>query len=57
MEKKTTFLQMTFWIGDDEFATYYLIIIEIVNDVPRNTIIAKFPKAPWQFLRYPHGLN
>lgn len=57
MEKKTTFLQMTFWTGDEEFPSYYLIIVEIVNDVPRNTIITKFPKAPWQFTRYPYGSN
>jgi hypothetical protein len=57
MEKKTTFLQMRFFTGDPESPVYFLLIIEIQNGVPTNTFIAKFPKAPWQLLRYPYGLN
>jgi hypothetical protein len=57
MDKKTTFLQMRFFTGDPESPVYFLLIIEIQNGVPTNTFIAKFPKAPWQLLRYPYGLN
>jgi len=57
MEKKTTFLQIRFWTGDEESPVHYLLIIELQDGVPKNTMVAKFPRAPWQFLRYPHGLN
>jgi hypothetical protein len=57
-DNKTTFLQTTFIIGDDETATYYILIIEIVDGVPTNrTLITTFPKTPWQFTRYPYGIN
>jgi hypothetical protein len=57
MEKKTAFLQMTFWVGDDETAKYYLIIVEIVDDIPRRAFLSNFPTSAWQFTRYPYGSN
>ena len=57
MEKNTTFLQIRFWVGDNECPDYYLMIIEIYDGVPKNTMVAKFPRAPWQLIRYPYGSN
>lgn len=57
MNKKTTFLQMTFWVGDDETAKYYFIIVEIVDDIPRRAFFSDYPKSAWQFTRYPYGSN
>lgn len=57
MDKKTTFLQIRFWTGDEEAPEHYLLIIEICDGIPKNTIITKIPKAPWQLTRYPHGSN
>jgi len=54
---KITFQQEYLWIGDDETGKHYLIIVEIVNGIPRSTIITKIPKAPWQLPRYPYGSN
>ena len=57
MEKKTTFLQLQFWTGDDESPVFYLAIIEIVDDIPVSALIVKYPKAPIHFYRYPNVLN
>jgi hypothetical protein len=57
--EKTTFLQIPFWTGDEESPQHFLIIIPIQDGIPKNgqALIVKFPRAPWQFLRYPHALN
>jgi hypothetical protein len=57
MEKKTKFLQVQFWIGDEECPEHYLTIIEILDGVPTNTFFVKIPRAPWELTRYPYGLN
>jgi len=57
MKNKITFQQENLWIEDDETGKHYLLIVEIVNGVPKNTIITKIPKAPWQLSRYPYGSN
>jgi hypothetical protein len=55
---KSTFLQITFWTSDSECPEYYLVIIELLDGVPtKNMLITKFPKSPWQFARYPYGIN
>ena len=57
MEKKTKFLQLTFWLGDDESPVFYLVIVEIHGDNPVSALIIKCPKSPIHFYRYPNVLN
>jgi hypothetical protein len=57
MNKKPTFLQTTFWTGDDENFQSYLVIFEIKDGIPASPMIAKIPKTPIHSSRYPYILN
>ena len=57
MINNTKFLQLTFWMGDDESPVFYLVIVEIHDDIPVFALIVKCPKAPIHFYRYPNVLN
>lgn len=56
MQKKTRFIQLEFYI-DYDTPSDYLVIVEVVDDIPKATYSVRVPEPYTLFPRTPHIKN
>ena len=56
MKSKTRFIQLEFYTNYDE-PSDYLVLVEVVDDVPRASYCVRVPTPYAHFPRFPHIKN